>query len=181
MTNVTKHVETMVKRSSEIAAAFNDMHQSLFALGQTESESISFGFSQLATSLDQLYGLTEKHADSETINFAEPLQEYSRMLGSIKAAVHQRQEKKNMYLQAMGDVDAKQAAHRKVMGVPGKESQAKAKEQAVINSQEACEQARKEFERVTERLLTEFEVFKTQKGIDLKDTLLSYVNTQVRL
>lgn len=129
--------------------------------------------------MEQIFSLSEKHAETETINFLEPLQEYSRMLSSIKSAVGQRQDKKNLYVHALGDVEAKQAAHRKVMGVSGKEAQAKAKEQAVINAQEACDHARKEFERVTERLLTEFDKFKAQKAADLKETLLNFASSQV--
>jgi len=201
MASVTKHVDAMVKRDAEIATAYNEVQQSLLALGQqTEGESISFGFSQvlrvavvfvscctlillcllqLAGAVEQVYNQAEKHVEGETINFLEPLQEYSRMLASIKASIGHRQDKKSAYVHALGDVEAKQAAHRKVMGVAGKESQAKAKEQAVINAQDTCDHVRKEFEKVTERLLTEFEFFKSQKGADLKETLLTFVSAQV--
>jgi uncharacterized protein (DUF342 family) len=135
--------------------------------------------SQMGATADSLSSLVSAHAEAETVKFVEPFQEYTRVLASIKTAVGQRQDKKTAYLQALADVEVKQAAYRKVLGVPGKESQAKTKEQQVINSQEACDHAKKEFENVSDKLLAEFELFKSQRSVDLKETLLHFVNLQV--
>lgn len=179
MAAVTKHAETASKKDADMAHAYFELGQSLTSLGQSEEEAISYGFSQMGATVDNMSSLLSTHAEAGAVKFLEPLQEYARMLACIKAAVGQRQDRKSAYLQALVDVEAKQAAHRKVMGVPGKESQAKAKEQHVINAQDACEHARKEFEKVSERLLSEFELFKLQKGADLKETLQQLVSLQI--
>ena len=109
----------------------------------------------------------------------EPLEEYSRMLASIKLAMQQRAAKKSAYLSCLVDVDAKSAAFKKLQGVPGKEAQAEVKEQAVSASQDAADAAKSEFEKVSERLLTEFELFKNQKAFDIKEIVTNFVNLQV--
>lgn len=103
------------------------------------------------------------------------------MISSIRNAIHQRHTKKSNYISCLVDVEAKQQSYRKVLGVTGKESQVITKEQAVITSQNAADTAKVEYETVSERLLTEFELFKNQKSIDFKEILLNFVNLQVNI
>jgi hypothetical protein len=42
------------------------------------------------------------------------------MISSIKYAMQQRADKKNAYLLAVNDVEAKKSAHSKIAGIPGK-------------------------------------------------------------
>lgn len=113
------------------------------------------------------------------MKFLEPLEDYVRVIASIKSAISQRTEKKNSYLASLADVEAKSNAHRKLIGVAGKETQAKQKEDAVQMAQEASDVAKQEFEKVTERLLTEFELFKVYKANDLKQYVVDFVKLQV--
>jgi hypothetical protein len=121
----------------------------------------------------------QSFAEDEVVKLVEPLEEYSRMLLSVKAAMQQRQNKKNAYLNCMVDVEAKQNAYRKLLGAPGKEGQVEAKEAAVVVAQKAADAGKVEFEKVSERLLTEFEVFKNQQAIDIKQIITDFVNLQV--
>ncbi len=84
-----------------------------------------------------------------------------------------------MYLASLADVEAKSNAHRKLIGVAGKEAQAKQKEEAVQTAQETADASKLEFEKVTERLLTEFELFKVYKANDLKQYISDFVKLQV--
>ncbi len=133
----------------------------------------------MGSSADSLSVTASAHAEQEAIKLLEPLEEYARMLASIKIAMQQRQDKKVTYMNAMGDVEGKQNAYKKLLGVPGKEAQASAKEQAVQAAQEVTDSAKIEFERVSERLLTEFETFKNQKALDMKEIILNFVTLQV--
>jgi hypothetical protein len=83
-------------------------------------------------------------------------------------------------MNCMIDVEAKTAAFRKLQGVAGKEAQAEQKEQAVSAAQDGADAAKLEFEKVSERLLTEFELFKNQKAFDIKEMMTNFVNLQVR-
>lgn len=125
-------------------------------------------------------GSVHNFAEAEVVKLVEPLEEYSRMLQSIKLAMQQRAAKKTAYINFLIDVEAKTNAYRKLQGVPGKESQAEQKEQLVVASQDGADAAKAEFEKVSERLLTEFELFKNQKAFDIKDIMSNFVNLQVK-
>lgn len=134
----------------------------------------------MGTAADALSVSASGHAEQEAIKLLEPMEEYARILASIKTAMQQRQEKKASYMAALSDLESRRAAHSKLMGVPGKEAQATAKEALVKAAEEGTDLARADFEKVSERLLGEFETFKSQKAHDMKDIILSFVTLQVR-
>jgi ERCC4-type nuclease len=107
------------------------------------------------------------------------MEEYSRMISSIKSAVQQRAQKKAAYINALADFDARQNAYRKLVGVPGKETEAKKREEAVERSREIYSNAKAEHEKTTERLLIEFESFKAQRTVDMKEIMVDFVSLQV--
>lgn len=134
----------------------------------------------MGSTIDSISALTSSHSEAETQKFLEPLEDYTRVISSIKNAMNQRQEKKAAYLHSIADVEAKNNALRKLQ-VAGKDAQAKVKEQAVQSAQEACDAAKIDFEKVTERLLTEFEVFKIHKASDIRQIIVDFVSLQVRI
>lgn len=148
-------------------------------MGRSEGDTVGSALSQLGSTADGLAGSVHTFAEAEVIKLVEPLEEYYRMLQCIKVAMQQRTTKKNAYINAMIDVEAKTTAYRKVQGVPGKETQAEQKEQAVIAAQDSADAAKIDFEKVSERLLTEFELFKNQKAFDIKEIMTNFVNLQV--
>lgn len=101
------------------------------------------------------------------------------MLASIRTALSQRADKKSAYLSAIADYEAKAAAHKKVASTPGKESQVAAKEQSANNAKAAMDKAKEDFEKVSDRLLSEFDTFKAQKASDMKEILINFVQLQV--
>ncbi|KAJ1433311.1 Vps5 C terminal like-domain-containing protein [Ochromonadaceae sp. CCMP2298] len=179
LTNVTKYADNLVKRSRETSLAFYDFAQGFNALGMSEGESVGPALSELGKTAEALSSSSQSFAEDEVVKLVEPLEEYSRMLLSIKSAMQQRQNKKNAYLNCMVDVEAKQNAYRKLLGVPGKEGQVEAKEAAVVVAQRTADAGKVEFEKVSERLLTEFEVFKNQQAIDIKQIIIDFVNLQI--
>mmetsp|Transcript_19608 Transcript_19608/g.33300 ORF Transcript_19608/g.33300 Transcript_19608/m.33300 type:complete len:512 (+) Transcript_19608:61-1596(+) len=179
LANVTKFAENLVKRSRETSLAFFDFAQGFNALGASEGATVGPALTELGNTAEVLAANSHNFAEMEVVRLVEPLEEYSRMLYSIKGAMQQRLNKKNAYLSSMIDVEAKQNAYRKVLGVPGKEALVEVKEQAVANAQKAADNAKSDFEKVSERLLTEFELFKNQKAIDIKQIISSFVDLQV--
>eukprot|EP01038_Epipyxis_sp_PR26KG_P011263 gene11263-15112_t len=179
ISNVAKHSENLVKRNRDLSISMYELGQSFTFLGQSEGDALGSALTQFATTVDGVSTDCSHLALQETVKFLEPLEEYQRMLVSVKAAMQQRLDKKTAYINCISDVEAKQAAYKKLLGVAGKETQARAKEQAIEVAQQQTEQAKIEFEKVSERLLTEFENFKSQKSIDMKDAILSYVSLQV--
>ena len=177
--SVTKHADNLVKRSREISIAFFEFGQSFLFMGKSEGDSVGAALSEVGNTADNLAGNSHTFAEAEVVKLVEPLEEYSRMLTSIKLAMQQRAAKKSAYLACLVDVEAKTNAFKKVQNVPGKEAQSEAKEQAVCTSQDGADAAKVEFEKVSERLLTEFELFKNQKAFDIKEIMTNFVNLQV--
>ena len=180
LANVVKHVDNMVRKLKESSAHLLEFGQSLNFLGQTEGDAIGTALAHMGETVDKLGGCYAAQAEEEISKFMEPLDDYARMMNSVKAAIQQRQEKRNAYIAAMADVDGKFAALRKVQGAVGKEAIARQKEEAVTLAEEVRERAKHDYERVTDRLLAEFETFRVRKAIDIKDIVNNFVDLQVR-
>lgn len=202
MTGVSKHTSALVKHNRAMANALFEFGQAFTWLGQSEGDSLGTALTQvhihqthsssypylltllycliqMGNTADQLSVLATENAESENIMLAEPLEEYVRILNSVKTAMRRRQEKKGAHVNAILDLEAKQTSYNKVLGVPGKEESANAKLAQVEKCQSAVDSTRVEFEEVSERLLEEFDRFKREKAEDMKQILLNYVNLQV--
>ncbi len=136
---------------------------------------------QMGTAADKLSSSATSTVELESIKVEEPLHEYVRLLSSVKTAMQRRQDKKTLYTDALVDLEAKQASYNKIVGNVGKESQIQEKLNAVEKSQSSVDNAKIEFEDVSEKLLEEFERFKREKTVDIREILLEYVNMQVLL
>ena len=120
-----------------------------------------------------------KHSESEAFELEEPLEEYARYASSVKAAVQIRQDKKSAYIVALTDLEVKQAAYNKILNQTGKEKEVATKQEAMEKAQSAVDRAKSEYEAVSEKLLSEFEQFKRQKSVDIRNILLSFVRLQI--
>lgn len=179
MSSVSKHTTTLVKHNRVMANALFEFGQAFTWLGQSEGDALGAALTQMGNTADQLSVLATENAEAEAILLDEPLEEYVRLLSSVKIAMKRRQDKKDAYVNAILDLEAKQAAYNKVLGVPGKEEAANSKLALVEKSQSLVDNSRLEYEEVSERLLEEFDRFKREKAEDIKLILLNYVNLQV--
>ncbi len=123
--------------------------------------------------------LNADSVETAIIQFEEPLAEYTRILSAVKEAIARRAAKKSAYQTAMIDLDAKVAAYNKALGVPGKEAAANQKQQQVEAAQQALDTAKEEYEATSRIVIDEFEAFKTQKAVELRDISLSFATIQV--
>lgn len=180
MTSVSKHTTVLVKHNRAMANALFEFGQAFTWLGQSEGDALGAALTQMGNTADQLSVLATENVEAEAIFLDEPLEEYVRLLNSVKIAMKRRQDKKNAYINAIIDYEAKQASYNKVLGVPGKEESANSKLALVEKAQTAVETSKTEYEEVSERLLEEFDRFKKEKAEDMKLILLNYVNLQVQ-
>jgi Vps5 C terminal like len=118
------------------------------------------------------------HAEHLSTDLEEPLDEYTRVIASVKHAIQQRADKKAAYTDALAEVEVRQVAYHKAVSVPGKDDQATSKQALLLRAQALSKDAKTEYDQVTERLLKEFEVFKQQKVVDMRDVILNFVNIQ---
>eukprot|EP01033_Poteriospumella_lacustris_P009206 gene9207-6621_t len=173
---VTKHSEGMAKRLKDTASCMFELGSSLSALGQSDVDGAGGELTIFASTMERTSNSYSATAEAELQKFHEPLDEYVRMMGSVKAAIQRRTDKKRAYVAALTDVDAKGAALRKAQS-SGKDSSSK--ESSLAGAEAMRDAAKADFERVTDRLLQEFETFKEKKVADMKRIISSYVEFQM--
>lgn len=114
MQNVAKHSEFLVKRSRETASAVFEFGQSVTYLGQSEGDSLGAALTKVGETAVMLERTATTHAELEATELEEPMEEYVQLIASVKFAMQQRHEKKMIYINALNDLEAKQAALNKV-------------------------------------------------------------------
>lgn len=179
LTGVVKHIDGMIRRLKETSTNLFEFGQSLNFLGQSEGDAVGTALAQMGETIENLANCYATQAEEEISKFMEPLDDYARMMHSVKHAIQQRQEKRNNYITAMADVEGKSLAWKKLQNVPGKEALARQKEEVVLLAEEHRERVKNEYERVTERLLAEFETFRQRKALDIKEIVYNFVELQV--
>lgn len=179
LSGVVKHIDGMIRRLKETSTNLFEFGQSLNFLGQSEGDAIGTALAQMGETIEHLANCYATQAEEEISKFMEPLDDYARMMHSVKHAIQQRQEKRNNYITALADVEGKTLAWKKLQNVPGKEALARQKEEVVLLAEEHRERVKNEYERVTERLLAEFESFRQRKALDIKEIVYNFVELQI--
>ena len=77
---------------------------------------------QVGNAADQLSVTSTEFAEAESLKLEEPIQEYCRLITSVKAVIQRRQGKRSAYAYAVGDLESKQASYTKALASPGKEA-----------------------------------------------------------
>jgi hypothetical protein len=126
---VAKQSEALVRASRESAKAVLELGHSMTALGACEGEgTLGDVITLMGVTMDELSSSAGSHAELQATDLEEPLNEYVRLINSVKLAIQQRFDKKQAYLAALTDVEVKQIAHNKVALSPSKEVQSSEKQ-----------------------------------------------------
>lgn len=109
----------------------------------------------------------------------EPVEEYVRYVLSVKATLARSAEKKAAVRSAQLDLELKEQAYSKVMGVAGKEKDAVTKQEAVDKAQQLYQTLKTEYEALNDQVLSEFASFKKQKSEDYRNIVLRFAMVEV--
>ena len=121
MSNVAKGTTQLVKRNRDLANALFEFGQAFTWLGQSEGDALGTALVQVGNAADQLSVISTEFSETESLRFEEPIQEYCRLIASVRAAIGRRQEKRSNYAYAVGDLESRQASYTKALSAPGKE------------------------------------------------------------
>ncbi|GMF41352.1 unnamed protein product [Phytophthora fragariaefolia] len=183
MAGLHKHAHGLTKRAREIADGLFEFGVSFTLLGKSEENpSLQEGLSHIGHTSDQLSILAAEHAEREALHFEEPIFDYIRLVGAVKAALQKRNEVRCAYGAAVADLEAKEAALSKLLKhARGGSSEEKVQlaESEVRAAQQHMEDAKLEDDIVTERVLREVERFKREKLADFKHIILDYIQMQI--
>ncbi|RLN14208.1 hypothetical protein BBJ28_00004769 [Nothophytophthora sp. Chile5] len=183
MMGLHKHAHGLTKRAREIADGLFEFGVSFTLLGKSEENpSLQEGLSHIGRCSDQLSILAAEHAEREALHFEEPIFDYIRLVGAVKAALQKRNDVRCAYGTAVTDLETKEAAVAKLLkhsrgGVS--EEKLQLAESEVRAAQQHVDDAKLEDDIVTERVLREVERFKREKLADFKLIILDYIQMQI--
>ena len=178
MSGVSKGTSLVVKRNRDMANALFEFGQAFTWLGQSEGDLLGTALVQVGNAADQLSVTSTEFSEAESLQLEEPIQEYFRLVGSVKSTITRRQNKKSIYINAISDLESKQLSYTKVLSVGGKEDIAAKKQKDIEQAQVYMEITKNDLDTVTDLLLNEFEKFKSEKAADIKALLANFAKMQ---
>lgn len=179
MRNVSHQATGLVRKGKEIANGLFEFGLAFNLLGQSEADALGDALSKMGETADRLSVMSAEHADKEMQQFEEPLQDYIKLIHSVKLALQRRHEKRLRYSTTLADVESKQAQLVKLRATIGSEAKAYGVEMSLRRAHEAAEAARDDFATVSQRVLREVDRFKREKAEDMRRTVLDFINLQV--
>jgi len=183
LTSVHTNVEYLIKRTRALAKCWFEFGLACTLLGQHETkqdeEALGNVFSKLGNCADRLSVLIRKRVDRENVHFREPIKDYIRMVGAVKAMMRTRAAVLLTYQTALSSLEAKQTKLAQLKGVAGKEDQTIKLEQALVEAQDEVDEAKMELDKVTKIALEETAKFREMKQEDLKKIVVEFVRLQI--
>ena len=109
-----------------------------------------------------------------------PWKEYVRYIKNVKDAFARRIEKRQVYLQALIDLEAKEQSHGKLIAAANVKEEDVLKSRAGLDRRkEHAVQSQSTFEAVSVQLLNDFEEFKLALQNDVKLILKAFITIKV--
>lgn len=179
MRNISLQASGLVRKGKEIANGLFEFGLAFNLLGQSEADALGSALSSMGETADRLSVLSAEHAEREMAQFEEPLQDYIKVIHSVKIALQRRYEKRLSFSTCVSDVESKQMSLAKLRMQIGSEAKAYSTEMSLRRCQEAAEIARDEFADCSQRVLREVDRFKREKAEDMRRTVLDYIKLQV--
>jgi len=173
---LNKHTHGLVEQGRSMAQALFDFGLAFTLLGQAEADALGDAMAQLGQCADKLSRITAVEADKEAQFFDEPIKEYVKLVKQVKLALDARQTKATAYENLMGALASKQDQKARL---PSGDSRGPSLDDEIRQTKSQLEEAKRQFELVTERVLDEMDRFKREKLVDFKRIVLDYVQLQI--
>ena len=176
-----KAVDTVVQQRKGLAEAANEFSGSLNALAAVElAPSLSApleGLSEVQLRIKELY---ERQAQQDILTLGITIDEYIRLIGSVKMAFTQRQKSYHSWHAAESELQKRKNAQDKLLR-QGKSqqdrlNQAKAE---VADAEKRVHQARLLFENMGRSMRNELERFEKEKVEDFKSGVETFLESAV--
>lgn len=179
MRNVAHQTTGLVRKGKEVSNGLYEFGLAFNLLGQSEADALGDALKRMGDTADRLSVVSAEHAQQEMAKFEEPIQDYIKLIHSVKLALHRRHEKRLTYSACLAEIEAKQSQLGKLRAQIGQEAKAYATEMSLRKAQENAEIARGDFAATSQRVLREVDRFKREKAEDMRQTVLDYITLQV--
>ncbi|KAL7271241.1 Vacuolar protein sorting-associated protein vps5 [Rhizina undulata] len=176
-----KAVDTVVKQRKDLAEAAADFSSSLHALSTVElSKSLSAPLENLSDLQIRIKELHERQAQQDVLTLGITVDEYIRLIGSIKIAFQQRQKAFHAWHATESELSKKKATYDKLLK-QGKTQQDRLTQLSaeVADSEKKVHTARLLFEDMGRLMRSELERFEREKVEDFKSGVETFLESAV--
>ncbi|KZF25037.1 sorting nexin 3 [Xylona heveae TC161] len=176
-----KALDTVVGQRKSLAEAAGDFSASLHALSAVElSPSLSGPLEGLSDLQIRIRELHERQAQQDVLTLGITVDEYIRLIGSIKTAFSQRQKSFHSWRAAETELQKRKAAQDKILR-QGKTQQDRLNQLSadVSDAERKVHQARLLFEDMGRLMRNELERFEREKVEDFKSGVETYLESAV--
>mmetsp|Transcript_27566 Transcript_27566/g.55644 ORF Transcript_27566/g.55644 Transcript_27566/m.55644 type:complete len:610 (-) Transcript_27566:152-1981(-) len=182
----------MVKRDKDNAASLLEFGLGCDALGHIDDEmngassssstegasGIAQTFRVVGKTADALSVLSSDHHQNEIGCFLEPIRDHLKMVHAVKVALSKRNNRRITYSTLVNSVDSKKSSLHKYRITPGLEGKAYGVESSLTRAEVAVEEARVNYEEVSQRVLREVDRFRKENATQMYATMLSFAKAQ---
>ncbi|KAK6537877.1 Vacuolar protein sorting-associated protein 5 [Orbilia ellipsospora] len=179
--NLMKSIDTVIKQRKELAESANEFGNSLHALSAVElSNSLSSPLASLADLQIRLRELYDRQAQQDVLTLGITVDEYIRLIGSVKMAFQQRQKAFHSWHQAESDTQKKRATYEKLQRQGKTQGDRLNQMQAeVADSEKKLHQARVLFDEMGRLMKNELDRFEREKVEDFKSGVETFLESAV--
>jgi len=176
-----KAIDTVVAQRRGLAEAAGDFSASLHALANVElSPSLSGPLENLSELQLRIRELYERQAQQDILTLGITVDEYIRLIGSVKTAFSQRQKAYHNWHAAESELQKKKHAQEKLLR-QGKSQQDRINQinAEVADAEKKAHQARLLFEDMGRLMRSELERFEREKVEDFKSGVETFLESAV--
>ncbi|KAL2759163.1 hypothetical protein ACRALDRAFT_1028315 [Sodiomyces alcalophilus JCM 7366] len=176
-----KAMETMVSQRKAMAEAANDFSASLHALSTVElSPSLSGPLDALSELQLTIRDVYDRQAQQDVLTFGIIIEEYIRLIGSVKQAFGQRQKAFYSWHAAELELQKKKSTQEKLLR-QGKSQQDRLHQMGaeVAEAERKCHHARMLFEDMGRLMRAELDRFEKEKVEDFKSGVETFLESAV--
>ncbi|KAF3937189.1 hypothetical protein ABW19_dt0203158 [Dactylella cylindrospora] len=179
--NLMKSIDTVIKQRKELAESANDFGNSLHALSAVElSNSLSSPLASLADLQIRLKELYDRQAQQDVLTLGITIDEYIRLIGSVKLAFQQRQKAFHSWHAAESDTQKKRSTYEKLQRQGKTQGDRLNQMQAeVADSEKKLHQARVLFDEMGRLMKNELDRFEREKVDDFKSGVETFLESAV--
>ncbi|KAK6503502.1 Vacuolar protein sorting-associated protein 5 [Arthrobotrys musiformis] len=179
--NLMKSIDTVIKQRKELAESANEFGNSLHALSAVElSNNLSSPLASLADLQIRLRELYDRQAQQDVLTLGITVDEYIRLIGSVKLAFQQRQKAFHSWHAAESETQKKRATYEKLQRQGKSQGDRLNQMQAeVADSEKKLHQARVLFDEMGRLMKNELERFEKEKVEDFKSGVETFLESAV--
>ncbi|KAG2199765.1 hypothetical protein INT46_009006 [Mucor plumbeus] len=174
-----KSVDGVVKQRKELGSATSDFGESMFPLASAElNRNLSTHLMVLGEIQKKMKDLHEQQAQFDIITLENTIDEYIRIIGSIRIAFHARMKAYQTYQQADSEYQKKVTLMEKLKQ-QRKPEKLVSSQQELNEMKEKVEELQQDFQDISKLIKNELDRFDKEKVDDFRDSVEQFLRSMI--